>query len=1089
MFRQLDTVFEGGIKDTTEAEVTFLVTETRFDYVVQRMQEDDFPVESTKVTDINYTKDSKTVYRISTDVKPNLVNLSATALFAELAKDHPVMVKKRIETIDDLKISDESMLKSKPKLSDKARAIIREKERYTQVVYDVDGFVIKIEATNVSSGAVYSKLDKKSYEVEIELTSEHTVKVVPPQVVSTFAATIDKVQQYIDDDIHSTAEEGTQSGEVWVKDNRIGFLSWIYKTFKDQDSSASAAVETDDFCNKKPGAVKMELFPHQKFIREYLHHDTPYRGLLLYHGLGVGKTCASIAAAEGFIAHNKKVIVMVPASLVSNYREEIKRCASLGNPETKSWSLIDASSEEVQTALVDMGIAPKLIKKSVWVPFAPAGLEDFTIHSDKTWKELSATERISGLAVLGSIIDSKYHFIPYNGLTTKSLAALGKTLFDDAFVVIDEAHNFISRVVNGRSIARTLYERMMYSKGTKIALLSGTPIINHPFELALTLNLVRGPMIQYTLKSMKLNDIETMRAALSAKNLLKYVDVLTVNTIEKTVTFSLHPGDFVQSESGGIIREPWTMSTKVIKDSITDVLSKQNKSKGKVEEKLHLAYPNDQKEFERMFLDISDPDNPRITNIDSFTRRAIGTVSYFKSTNEAHFPTVLPRNIERIGMADYQFMEYTKKRDSERKMESSQRRAAATGGVFGAKNSVYRAFSRMACNFVFPETMTRPFPKDLKKAAQREVDALEDDTEEEKRNVKKVATKKDIDTEYNDKLNKLMTSLKKQAPTLLSPKALHDLYSPKMEQVYSKVATSAGKILMYSQFRSIEGLGVLKLILDSRGYIEVQVSQNKTGVWSITNSKEVMKPQYNGKRYITFDTDRAKSNVLLQMFNDDPDTPQALKHSNLRGEFIKMITVTQSGAEGISLKNVRHVLILEPFWNMVRMEQVVGRAVRTCSHNSLPAAERTVEVSIFCSVFTPEQLKREFTLRTLDKGMSSDMHILQLAEKKDTINQTFLNHLKVAAVDCRTNAASMQFMKSGMQCYAFPISSDPADFSYRDDISADKRNNLESRRRIQGKVVSLRGKKYVQVDDIDSKVLYDYNAYKHAGVLEPAEIE
>ena len=43
---------------------------------------------------------------------------------------------------------------------------------------------------------------------------------------------------------------------------------------------------------------------HQLFVRDYLNITTPYRGLLLYHGLGSGKTCTSIGIIEGF-KHDK----------------------------------------------------------------------------------------------------------------------------------------------------------------------------------------------------------------------------------------------------------------------------------------------------------------------------------------------------------------------------------------------------------------------------------------------------------------------------------------------------------------------------------------------------------------------------------------------------------------------------------------------------------------------------------------------------------------------------------------------------------------------------------------------------------------
>ena len=39
---------------------------------------------------------------------------------------------------------------------------------------------------------------------------------------------------------------------------------------------------------------------HQKIVRAYMNPETPYRGILLYHGLGSGKTCSAIAITEQF---------------------------------------------------------------------------------------------------------------------------------------------------------------------------------------------------------------------------------------------------------------------------------------------------------------------------------------------------------------------------------------------------------------------------------------------------------------------------------------------------------------------------------------------------------------------------------------------------------------------------------------------------------------------------------------------------------------------------------------------------------------------------------------------------------------------
>ena len=99
------------------------------------------------------------------------------------------------------------------------------------------------------------------------------------------------------------------------------------------------ATEDDDSvsCEKKMG--EFSIMTHQKIVRDYLNMYSPYRGLLLYHGLGAGKTCSSISIAEGFL-ESKKIIVMTPASLQRNYREELKTCGNLIFRKNQFWEFI-----------------------------------------------------------------------------------------------------------------------------------------------------------------------------------------------------------------------------------------------------------------------------------------------------------------------------------------------------------------------------------------------------------------------------------------------------------------------------------------------------------------------------------------------------------------------------------------------------------------------------------------------------------------------------------------------------------------------------------------------------------------------------
>ena len=92
---------------------------------------------------------------------------------------------------------------------------------------------------------------------------------------------------------------------------------------------------------------------------------SPYRGLLLFHGLGSGKTCSSIAIAEGLKTF-KKIIVMTPASLRMNYMEEMKsKCGDLMYKKNQFWEFIDShgNAELSETLSSILGINKSFVVK------------------------------------------------------------------------------------------------------------------------------------------------------------------------------------------------------------------------------------------------------------------------------------------------------------------------------------------------------------------------------------------------------------------------------------------------------------------------------------------------------------------------------------------------------------------------------------------------------------------------------------------------------------------------------------------------------------------------------------------------------
>ena len=117
---------------------------------------------------------------------------------------------------------------------------------------------------------------------------------------------------------------------------------------------------------------------------------------------------------------------------------------------------------------------------------------------------------------------------------------------------------------------------------------------------------------------------------------------------------------------------------------------------------------------------------------------------------------------------------------------------------------------------------------------------------------------------------------------------------------------------------------------------------------------------------------------------------------------------------------------MEPYWNQMRIEQVIGRGVRRNSHVDLPPKDRNVEIFRYFSVFGPKN-----ALLTKDK-LSTDEYIEKLSLKKQFIINEVINILKICAFDCVLNSADI---KVSYDCFSF--GKDAKGIAYYPTISKD----------------------------------------------------
>jgi len=259
-----------------------------------------------------------------------------------------------------------------------------------------------------------------------------------------------------------------------------------------------------------------------------------------------------------------------------------------------------------------------------------------------------------------------------------------------------------------------------------------------------------------------------------------------------------------------------------------------------------------------------------------------------------------------------------------------------------------------------------------------------------------------------------------------------ELTSPKMLKILQNIETedNDGLHLVYSHFRTVYGVGVFRLVLLANGFSEFKL--RKTG-----NTYTYDVDEYDNKpKFVLYTgTETAEEKEIIRnVYNGNWDyipieiaeKLRKVAPNNNNGEIIKILMITASGAEGINLRNTRFVHIMEPYWHNVRLEQVVGRARRICSHQELPQEKRNVKVFLYMTTLTDKQRTDknnvELTIRDVSKVdkktvLTTDETLFEIATIKQRINQQLLKSIKESAIDC-------EMYKSGnkdenLVCYGF----------------------------------------------------------------------
>ena len=219
-----------------------------------------------------------------------------------------------------------------------------------------------------------------------------------------------------------------------IQDPHFGAKIYSKQEFYESRSAAISALEGTDPCNASVNSV-FEKSPIQRLVSRFLNPATPYKGLLLYHGVGVGKTCSAISVAEEYlkIMPHSKVFIVVPQAISGAFRRTIfdpkklqkvngewvsEQCTGMTYPDLAMRELmkktkdktnfsVDEISDAVDKKVRDRYIRLGYLQFAIWIKKQLKAVPSHLIGDDRTAAENSMLEK----------------------------------LFSDKLLIIDEAHN------------------------------------------------------------------------------------------------------------------------------------------------------------------------------------------------------------------------------------------------------------------------------------------------------------------------------------------------------------------------------------------------------------------------------------------------------------------------------------------------------------------------------------------------------------------------------------------------------------------------------------------------------------------------
>lgn len=670
----------------------------------------------------------------------------------------------------------------------------------------------------------------------------------------------------------------------------------------DGEIHIDVATQADLLCNST-----FELASHQIFVRNFLSFQTPYNSLLLYHGLGSGKTCSAISVAEEMrdymmqMGINSQILIVASPNVQMNFRVQLFDERKLKELDGL-WNIRDCIGNKFLKEINPMNMkglskenVSKQINRLIDAYYSFYGYVEFANYISKN-----------------STVDDES--LPENKKNNIIRAKL-RHVFNNRLIIIDEVHNIRTTEDNKDKRVPDEFLKLVKNVATlRLLFLSATPMFNSYKEIIWLVNLMNMNDRRATIEARDVFDKDgNFRKSATGEEIGKQL-------LERKATGYI---SFVRGEN------PYTFPYRLWPKEFAPEKTFSEK-----------PYPTLQLNGTSELTQPIEHLSLYLVDIGSYQQRGYKyIVDRVKGGHIGNYKQM--PNLENIETFGYTMMQEPLQALN---MLYPDERLLAPQPTFNSKDLVGgEGLKRLLSYVEDPNTHTRG----------------------------KFAYK---------------PATLKQYGRLFAPSEIGK-YSSKIKSICESIMQSTGIVLVYSQYKSA-GLVPLALALEELGFTRAGEEPSLFAVPPVAK--------------------RAASHYVMITGEQNPKTTtqeikMATNEDNLNGAKVKVILITQTGAEGLDLKFVRQIHILEPWYNMNRVEQIIGRGVRTCSHKALPFAQRNVEIYLYGSLLR-EGIQEE----------TADLYIYRLAETKAIQIGKVSRLLKEISIDCILNYGQTNFTEENM---------------------------------------------------------------------------